>query len=118
MYNTNNIFNKIISGEVPTEKLYEDDQLIAIKDITPEAPIHILVIPKGNYIDLDDFTNNATEQEVAHYFKQITLIAKDNNAIEYRIVSNKGAKSGQSVFHFHTHILAGTTNNKLIDKNL
>ena len=107
MYNTNNIFNKIIAGEIPAEKLYEDDQLIAIKDINPEAPIHLLVLTKGNYVDLDDFTNNASDQEIAHYFKQIAVIAKENNATEYRIVSNKGSTSGQSVFHFHTHILSG-----------
>lgn len=118
MHNTNNIFSKIITGEIPAEKLYEDDQLLVIKDINPAAPIHLLVITKGNYVDLDDFTSNASDQEIAHYFKQIALIAKENNAIEYRVVSNKGSDAGQSVFHFHTHILAGSTNNKLIDKNL
>lgn len=118
MYDNNNIFAKIISGEIPSEKLYEDEQLIAIKDINPAAPIHILIIPKGNYIDLDDFTHNAHAEEIAHYFKMVSIIAKENGAVEYRIISNKGASSGQSVFHFHTHILSGSTNKELIDKNL
>jgi len=118
MHNNNNIFTKIIAGEIPTEKLYEDDQLIAIKDINPEAPIHLLVITKGNYVDLDDFTSNASDKEIAHYFKQLAVVAKENNATEYRIVANKGAKSGQSIFHFHTHILSGLNNEKLINKNL
>lgn len=118
MYNTNNIFNKIIAGDIPAEKLYEDEQLIVIKDINPAAPVHLLVITKENYVDLDDFTSNASDKEIAHYFRQISIIAKEHNATEYRIVSNKGASSGQSVFHFHTHILSGLNNNKLIDEIL
>lgn len=118
MYDKNNIFAKIISGEVSAEKLYEDNKLLVIKDINPAAPIHLLVIPKGNYTDFADFTANASAEEVAHYFRKIATIAKENGANEYRIVSNKGAASGQSVFHFHTHILSGSVNKDLINKNL
>ena len=118
MYNKNNVFAKIISGEIPTDKLYEDDQLLIIKDINPSALVHLLVITKGAYIDFDDFTTNASDQEIAHYFKLVSKFAKNNNIKEYRVVSNKGAASGQSVFHFHTHILSGTDNKQLIDKNL
>ena len=118
MYDKNNIFAKIISGEVSAEKLYEDNKLIVIKDINPAAPIHFLVIPKGNYIDFADFTAKASAEEIAHYFRKVATIAKENGANEYRIVSNKGAKSGQSVFHFHTHILSGSVNKDLINKNL
>ena len=114
MYDKNNVFAKIISGEIEAEKLYEDDALIVIKDIKPEAILHILVIPKGDYIDFADFTAKATVDEIAHYFKTVALIAKANGADEYRIVSNKGASSGQSVFHFHTHILSGSINKELI----
>jgi histidine triad (HIT) family protein len=118
MYNKNNIFARIISGDIPGEKLYEDDKTIAIKDINPVAAIHILVIPKGEYIDFADFVSNSSTEDVANYFKTIAKIAEESGAKNYRIVSNKGKDSGQSVFHFHTHILSGTTNNDLFDKNL
>lgn len=118
MYNKNNIFAKIISGEIPATKLYEDEMLIAIKDINPVAPIHILVIPKGEYIDFADFVKKAPSDHLTHYFKTIAKIAKDNGANEYRTVSNNGLSSGQSVFHFHTHILSGLKNINLINKNL
>ena len=117
-YNKNNIFAKIIAGEVAAEILYEDDRIIAVKDINPAAPVHILVMPKGAYIDFADFASKASADEVQHYFKTIDIIAKENDAEEYRIVSNKGEKAGQSVFHFHTHILGGLTNTNLINKNL
>ncbi len=113
MYNDNNIFAKIISGEIPTEKLYEDDKTIVIKDINPAATIHLLVIPKNKYIDFDDFTSNASEEEIAHYFKIVSYIAKKYKAYEYRIISNKGALAGQTIFHFHTHILSGIINKEL-----
>lgn len=118
MYDKNNIFAKIISGELPEKKLYEDDKIIAINDIKPAAPIHILVIPKGEYIDFADFTSKASSDEITHYFKTIAYIAKKNGADEYRVVSNKGTNAGQSIFHFHSHILSGITNKELIDKNL
>ena len=91
MYDTNNIFAKIISGEIPSEKLYEDEQLIAIKDINPLASTHLLVIPKANYTDFADFTNNSSIDEIAHYFKMVSHIAKENGATEYRIMANKGS---------------------------
>lgn len=115
-YDSNNIFAKMISREVPVEKIYEDDTLIAINDINPVAPAHILVIPKGSYADFADFTNSASAEEVAHYFKTIAVIAKDQGLEQYRLISNKGAESGQSVFHFHTHIIGGTKISGLIDK--
>lgn len=118
MYDKNNIFAKIIKGDIPAKKLYEDEKIIAIKDINPAAPIHILVIPKGNYLDFDDFVASSTPEDISHYFKTIRVIARENGAENYRLVSNKGAAAGQSVFHFHTHILSGSGNNNLIDKNL
>lgn len=118
MYDKNNIFAKIISGDIPAEKLYEDDKILAIKDINPAAPIHILVIPKKHYIDFADFVSNSSDEDVSYYFKTIEKIAKDNGTEDYRLVTNNGEAAGQSVFHFHTHILSGITNNELIDKNL
>lgn len=113
-YDSNNIFAKIISGEIPAKKIYEDEHVIAINDINPVAPVHILVIPKGSYLDFADFTNNASADEVAHYFKTINKIAKEQGLEEYRLISNKGAQSGQSVFHFHTHIIGGAKISGLI----
>ena len=118
MYNKNNIFAKIISGDIPADKLYEDDKILAIKDITPAAPIHILVIPKEHYIDFADFISRASKEDISHYFKTIDKIAKENGIEDYRLITNKGEAAGQSVFHFHTHILSGLTNKELIDKNL
>lgn len=118
MYDKNNVFAKIITGEIPSEKLYEDEELIIIKDAYPTAPTHLLAIPKGIYFDFEDFANNADKQKIAHYFKAIAKFCTENDIKEYRLVSNKGAAAGQSVFHFHTHILSGSKNNELIDKNL
>lgn len=118
MYNKNNIFAKIINNTIPREKIYEDEIVIAIKDINPAAPVHILVMPKGEYTDFSDFVSKAGQDTIAHYFKLVDKIAKDNGAMDYRIVSNNGSSSGQSVFHFHTHILSGSKNKNLLDKNL
>ncbi len=118
MYDINNIFYKIINKEIETDILFEDDALIAIKDIAPAADVHLLVIPKKEYVDYDDFVNNANAEEIVHYFKMLDFIAKKFNANDYRLVSNKGGESGQSVFHFHTHILSGLHNKNLTDENL
>lgn len=117
-YDNKNVFAQIIKGEMKSQKLYEDDLLIAILNIKPVSPIHILVIPKGEYIDFEDFVSKANEHEIAHYFKMVAKIATENGAAEYRIVSNKGVLAGQSVFHFHTHILSGFNNKELVDNHL
>jgi len=118
MYDKNNIFAKIISGDIPAEKIYEDDKILAIKDINLAAPIHILVVPKEHYIDFADFISQASNEDISHYFKTIEKIAKENGAENYRLITNRGEAAGQSVFHFHTHILSDFTNKELIDKNL
>ena len=106
MYDTNNIFAKIIRGEIPSSKVYEDGYIIAINDI--------LVIPKGGYRNFDEFSQKARPEELTHYFRKISDIAKSQGAEEYRIVSNNGSSSGQTIFHFHTHIIAGASFSKLI----
>lgn len=113
-YDKNNIFAKIIRSEIPSDILYEDEHVMAFNDISPAAPIHILVIPKGEYTDFDDFTNNAPADIVAHYFKKVSEIAHKAGAESYRIISNFGENSGQTIFHFHTHILSGTQISNLI----
>jgi len=107
MYDSDNIFAKIIRGEVTTNKVYEDEYIIAIHDAYPVAPIHILVIPKGNYTGFDDFISKASSQEVANYFQKISEIANTATADGYRLVTNVGKRSGQTIFHFHTHIISG-----------
>lgn len=114
MYDTNNIFAKIIRGETSASKVYEDQYIIAINDIKPVAPIHILVIPKGEYSNFYEFNKKASPEEFTHYFRKISDIAQSQGTEEYCIVSNNGSSSGQTIFHFHTHIIAGVCLSKLI----
>jgi diadenosine tetraphosphate (Ap4A) HIT family hydrolase len=118
MYDKNNIFAKIISGEVAAEKLYEDEKIIAIHDKNPAAPVHILIIPKQAYIDFADFIANAPAADVSHYYQTISKIASLQGVDEYRLITNKGKKAGQSVFHFHTHLIGGKSITELIDSGL
>ena len=101
------LFCRIIAGEIPSNKVYEDDLVYAFRDIAPQAPTHILVIPKAHLSGVSDITpeNSAI---VAHIFEVIPAIAKAEGLINgYRVVSNCGASAGQSVFHLHFHVLAG-----------
>lgn len=116
MYDKDNIFAKIIDGRVNVKKIYEDEYLIAIQDANPVAPIHILVIPKGEYTDFDDFVSKASENKIVHYYRMIKKIASDAGAKQYRLISNRGKNAGQSVFHFHTHIISGNFKSGLIDQ--
>lgn len=102
------IFCKIIAGEIPSTKVYEDDQILAFRDIQPAAPTHILVIPKQHIAGVREITadNSAV---VAHIFETIPQIAKAEGITDYRVVSNNGADAGQTVHHLHFHILAGRT---------
>ena len=114
-YNPENVFAKIITGKIPANKVYEDEHLLAFHDIQPAAPVHILVIPKGSYIDYGDFVSKASTEEIAYFFKKIDDIAKNLGLVDsYRLISNKGNRSGQSVFHFHVHIIGGRKIDNLI----
>lgn len=108
MYDTNNVFAKIIKNELPAKKVYEDDKILAFFDIAPVAPTHIIVIPKGQYINYVDFIEKASAEEISYYFTKIKDIAQSLGLDSFRICSNMGERSGQSVFHFHTHILSGS----------
>lgn len=107
-YDKNNVFAKIIRNELPSKKIYEDDKILAFFDVAPIAPIHILVIPKGEYIDYPDFVANASVEDVSHYFLTVAKIAKEAGLDSFKISSNIGEKSGQRVFHFHSHIIGGS----------
>lgn len=101
------IFCKIIKGEIPSKKAYEDDTVIAFFDIQPQAPVHIVIIPKEHIESMNGITPD-NSKVVAHIFEVIPQIAKENNLGDgYRVVSNCGANAGQTVFHLHFHILGG-----------
>ena len=103
----NCLFCKIIAGEIPSSKVYEDDQILAFRDIQPQAPVHVLVIPK-EHIPSADGVNGQNAHVVAHIFAKIPQIAAEQGLINgYRIVSNCGADAGQTVKHLHFHILGG-----------
>lgn len=107
-YDDGNIFAKILRGEIPANKLYEDEHAFAFPDIAPNAPTHVLVIPKGAYADYADFTTRATDAEIAGFFRAVRNVAAQLGVeANFRLITNNGAGVGQSVFHFHMHILAG-----------
>lgn len=107
MYDKKNIFAKIISKEIPADIIYEDDRIMAFKDISPLAPVHLLVIPKGEYIDFTDFIEKAKPHDISYFFRKLSEIGEANCGEHFRICSNNGAWAGQTVFHFHMHILGG-----------
>lgn len=115
-YDPNNVFARILRGEIPCKKVYEDDAVLAFHDINPQAAIHVLVIPKGPYVSLDDFSAQASEKEVAALFRAVGKIARDLGAAEsgYRILANSGRHAHQEVPHLHIHIFAGQPLGRMI----
>ena len=103
-----NIFQDIIDKKVPADIVYEDELAIAFKDISPQAPVHILVIPKKQISKLSDSTNQDQEL-LGHLLLVVKKITTDENILDYRVAINNGAEAGQTVFHLHLHILAGRT---------
>ena len=108
-YDQDNIFAKILRGEIPCDKVYEDDWALAFNDVNPQAPNHVLVIPKGPYRSMDDFSENASEAEISGLFRAIGKVARELGAVEsgYRFLANNGPDAHQEVPHFHVHIFAG-----------
>jgi len=108
-YDDNNIFAKILRGEVPSTKVYEDEFAYAFPDINPAAPTHILVIPKGRYVSWDDFSAKASDSEIAGFVRAVGKIAREAGLVEdgYRVLANTGRHSNQQVPHLHAHIFAG-----------
>jgi histidine triad (HIT) family protein len=108
-YDPQNIFAKIIRGEIPCSKVYEDSKILAFNDISKAAPSHILVIPKGEYISFADFAANAEAQEIVSFFKKVSEIAASLGLDKtgYRLITNNGSDASQTVAHFHIHILGG-----------
>jgi histidine triad (HIT) family protein len=108
-YDDNNIFARIVRGEIPSNKVYEDEAVLAFHDINPLAPTHILVIPKGPYVSWDDFSDKASEGEIAALVRSVGKIAREAGLVKdgYRVLANVGPNSGQEVPHLHLHIFGG-----------
>ena len=117
-YEQNNVFAKILRGELPNETVYEDEDVLAFHDLYPQSKVHVLVIPKGEYVSFDDFTENATSDQVGTFFEKVGKIARDLDVDQegFRIISNIGAYGGQEVPHFHVHICGGQKLGRMIEK--
>ena len=119
-YDDNNIFAKILRGEIPCKKIYEDDHILSFHDINPQKKIHALVIPKGKYIDFDDFSSKASSDEMVGLLKGISIVAKKmgislDSGKGYRVLANIGEHGGQEVPHLHFHLFGGEKVGKMIE---
>ena len=108
-YDDQNIFAKILRGEIPSKRVYEDDFAIAFHDINPQAPTHLLVIPKGAYVSWDDFSARAPDSEIAGFIRAVGAVARAAGLVEpgYRLLANIGQDGHQEVPHLHVHVFAG-----------
>jgi len=108
-YDDSNVFARILRGEIPCRKVYEDEHALAFHDINPQAPTHILVIPKGAYVSWDDFSARASEGEIAGFVRAAGHVAREQGLVApgYRLLANAGINSHQEVPHLHVHIFAG-----------
>lgn len=108
-YDDSNIFARILRGELPSKTVYEDEYALAFHDINPQAPLHILVIPKGAYVSWDDFSAHASEAEIAGFVRAVGQVARDNGLVApgYRLLANIGFDGHQEIPHLHVHIFGG-----------
>ena len=108
-YDPDNIFARILRGEIACNKVYEDEWALAFHDISPQAPVHVLVIPKGAYVGWDDFTAKASDEEIAGFARAVGRIAREHGLAEpgYRLLVNLGRHGGQEVPHLHVHLFGG-----------
>lgn len=108
-YDNENIFAKILRGEIPCTRVFENDHALAFEDINPSAPVHVLVIPKGAYVSHADFSEKASDIEIADFNRAVGVVAKIKNLNEtgYRTLSNHGTDARQDVFHYHVHVVGG-----------
>ncbi len=119
-YNDNNIFAKILRGEISCNKIYEDDFVLSFHDINPQKKIHALVIPKGKYVDLDDFSQNASPEEMVGLLKGINAVSKKlgisvDSGKGYRALTNISEYGGQEVPHLHFHLFGGEKVGKMVE---
>ena len=119
-YDDNNIFAKILRSEIPCKKIYEDDYVLSFYDIKPQKKVHVLVIPKGKYIDLDDFNSKASDKEIVGLIKGISIVAKKlgisvDIGKGYRALTNLSEHGGQEVPHLHFHLFGGEIVGKMVE---
>jgi histidine triad (HIT) family protein len=119
-YDNDNIFAKILRQEIACKKIYEDDFVLSFHDINPQKKIHALIIPKGKYVDLDDFNTKASLDEIIALFKGISIVAKKlgisvENGSGYRVLTNIGENGGQEVPHLHFHLFGGEKVGKMVE---
>ena len=119
-YDDNNIFAKILSGEIPCKKVYEDEFVLSFHDVNPQKKIHVLIIPKGKYVDLDDFTSKASSDEMVGLLKGINTVAKKlqisvDTGKGYRALTNISEHGGQEVPHLHFHLFGGEKIGKMVE---
>jgi histidine triad (HIT) family protein len=108
-YDDQNVFAKILRGEIPNKTVYEDDWALAFHDINPQAPLHVLVIPKGAYVSWDDFSAKASAEEIAGFVRAVAQVARDAGLVApgYRLLANIGRHGHQEVPHLHVHLFGG-----------
>lgn len=116
-YDPNNIFAKILRGEIPCNKVYEDEFSLAFHDINPQAPVHVLVIPKGEYVSMADFTAHAPADLMTGFFQAVGKVAEELELVKagYRILANAGTNAHQEVPHLHIHIFGGKPLGPMLD---
>jgi len=117
-YDDQNIFAKILRGEIPNDTVYEDDHVLAFRDIAPQAPVHILIIPKGAYVSIDHFAAHGSPAETAAFYSAISKIVAQEGLQKdgFRCIANTGLNGGQEVPHYHMHILGGAPIGPMVAK--
>lgn len=117
-YDPNNIFAKILRGEIPCKKIFENEHALAFEDIAPAAPVHVLVVPKGEYASFHDFSSKASPETMAGFYASVRQVTERLGLTEsgYRILTNHGPDASQTVHHFHVHILGGRPLGGLLPK--
>ncbi len=115
-YDDDNIFAKILRGEIPCDKVFENDHALAFRDINPQTPVHVLVIPKGAYVSMDDFSASASDAEIVDFTRAVGEVARMEGVIDsgYRLLANHGRDGHQEVPHFHVHIFGGKNLGRMI----
>lgn len=109
IYDDENIFAKILRGEIPNTTVYEDEHVLAFDDINPQAPVHVMVIPKGKYVSMTDFAADASDAEIVALNRAVLKVAEAKNLVEdgYRVIANIGEDGGQEIPHLHLHVIGG-----------
>ena len=117
-YDNDNIFAKILRGEIPCNKVYEDEFALAFRDIAPQAKVHTLVIPKGAYVSFDDISTQASDAEIIGFVRAVQKTAALEGVVDsgYRLLANHGVNGGQEVPHFHVHIAGGERLGALVSR--